>query len=66
MLDRKKTLRGVLIMNQENEMLEEYDFSNGIRGKYTQTYKEAYEVNKALQEVKQRKTNDIEKLFDEL
>jgi len=30
------------------------------------TKKEAYEINKALQEVKQGKTNDIEKLFDEL
>ena len=27
-------------MNSKNEMLEEYDFSNGIRGKYAQAYKE--------------------------
>ncbi|MCH9739412.1 MAG: hypothetical protein K0U38_01030 [Epsilonproteobacteria bacterium] len=33
---------------------------------YLNTKKEAYEVNKALQEVQQGKTNDIGKLFDEL
>jgi len=33
---------------------------------YLNIKKEAYEINKALQEVKQGKTNDIEKLFDEL
>ncbi|MEA3452225.1 MAG: hypothetical protein U9Q83_10040 [Bacteroidota bacterium] len=33
---------------------------------YMNTQKEAYEVNKALQEVKQGKTNDIGKLFDRL
>jgi len=33
---------------------------------YLNTKKEAYELNKALQEVKQGKTNDIGKLFDEL
>jgi len=33
---------------------------------YLNTKKEAYEINKALQEVKQGKTNDIEKLFNEL
>jgi len=33
---------------------------------YLNTKKEAYEINKALQEVQQGKTNDIEKLFDEL
>jgi hypothetical protein len=33
---------------------------------YLNTKKEAYEVNKALQEVYQGKTNDIGKLFDEL
>jgi len=31
---------------------------------YLNTKKEAYEINKALQEVKQGKTNDIEKLED--
>jgi len=33
---------------------------------YLNTKKEAYEINKALQEVQQGKTNDIGKLFDEL
>ena len=33
---------------------------------YLNTKKEAYEVNKALQEVKEGKTNDIGKLFDDL
>jgi len=33
---------------------------------YLNTQKEAYEINKALQEVQQGKTNDIGKLFDEL
>ncbi|MEA1953662.1 MAG: hypothetical protein U9O24_04670 [Campylobacterota bacterium] len=33
---------------------------------YMNTQKEAYEVNKALQEVKQGKSSDIGKLFDEL
>jgi hypothetical protein len=33
---------------------------------YLHTQKEAYEVNKALNEVHQGKTNNINKLFDEL
>jgi len=33
---------------------------------YLNTQKEAYEINKALQEVQQGKTNNIGKLFDEL
>jgi len=33
---------------------------------YLHTKKEAYEINKALQEVQQGKTNDIGKLFNEL
>ena len=33
---------------------------------YLNTKKEAYEINKALQEVKQGETNDIEELFNEL
>jgi len=33
---------------------------------YLNTKKEAYELNKALQEVNQGKTKDIGKLFDEL
>jgi Zn/Cd-binding protein ZinT len=33
-------------MNHKDEMLEEYDFSNGIRGKYTQAYKEGVNIIK--------------------
>jgi len=33
-------------MNKKDEMLEEYDFSNGIRGKYAQRYKEGVNVVK--------------------
>jgi len=33
---------------------------------YLYTQKEAYEVNKAVKEVQQGKTNDINKLFNEL
>jgi len=33
---------------------------------YLNTKKEAYEINKALHEVKEGKTNDIGKLFDAL
>ena len=33
---------------------------------YLHTKKEAYEVNRALTEVQQGKTNDIGKLFDDL
>jgi len=33
-------------MNQKNEMLEEYDFSNGIRGKYAKAYKEGLNIVK--------------------
>jgi len=33
-------------MNPKNEMLEEYDFSNGIRGKYAQAYKEGVNIVK--------------------
>ena len=29
-------------MNPKDEMLEGYDFSNSIRGKYAQAYKEGY------------------------
>ena len=36
----------VLIMNPKDEMLEEYDFSNGIRGKYAQAYKEGVNIVK--------------------
>ena len=33
-------------MNKKDEMLEEYDFSNGIRGKYAQRYKDGVNVVK--------------------
>ena len=33
-------------MNQKDEMLEEYDFSNGVRGKYAQVYKEGVNIVK--------------------
>ena len=33
-------------MNKKDEMLEEYDFSNGIRGKYAQRYKEGVNIVK--------------------
>jgi len=36
----------VLIMNSKDKMLEEYDFSNGIRGKYAQAYKEGVNIVK--------------------
>ena len=31
-------------MNPKDEMLEEYDFSNGVRGKYAQAYKEGVNI----------------------
>jgi len=31
-------------MNSKDEMLEEYDFSNGIRGKYAHAYKEGVNI----------------------
>jgi Zn/Cd-binding protein ZinT len=33
-------------MNQKDEMLEEYNFSNGVRGKYSQAYKEDVNIVK--------------------
>jgi len=33
-------------MNSKDEMLEEYNFSNGIRGKYVQAYKEGVNIVK--------------------
>jgi len=33
-------------MNQKDEMLEEYDFSNGVRGKYAKAYKEGVNIVK--------------------
>ena len=37
---------------EKNEMLEEYDFSNGIRGKYTQAYKEGVNILKLDKDIK--------------
>ena len=31
-------------MNLKDEMLEEYDFSNGVRGKYAKAYKEGVNI----------------------
>ena len=42
-------------MKKENEMLDEYDFSNGIRGKYTEQYNEGVNVIKL--------DNDVSKIF---
>jgi len=33
-------------MNTNDEMLDEYDFSNGVRGKYANAYKEGVNVIK--------------------
>jgi len=33
-------------MNTNDEMLDEYDFSNGVRGKYAKAYKEGVNVIK--------------------
>jgi hypothetical protein len=38
-------------MNQKDEMLEEYDFSNGVRGKYAQAYKEGVNIVKLDRDV---------------
>ena len=42
-------------MNQKDEMLDEYDFSNGIRGKYAQAYRESVNIIKI--------DKDISKIF---
>ena len=42
-------------MKQKDEMLEEYDFSNGIRGKYAERYKEGVNIIKL--------DNDVSKFF---
>ena len=31
-------------MNPEDDMLDEYDFSNGVRGKYAQAYREGINI----------------------
>ena len=45
-------------MNSKNEMLEEYDFSNGIRGKYAQAYKKGVNIVKI--------DNDVMKFFPDV
>ncbi len=42
-------------MNSKDEMLEEYNFSNGIRGKYAKAYKEGVNIVKL--------DNDVMKFF---
>ncbi|CAA6824819.1 MAG: Unknown protein, partial [uncultured Sulfurovum sp.] len=42
-------------MKHKDEMLEEYDFSNGIRGKYAERYKEGVNIIKL--------DNDVSKFF---
>jgi len=42
-------------MNSKDDMLEEYDFSNGIRGKYAKRYKEGVNIIKL--------DSDISKFF---
>ncbi len=39
-------------MKQQDEMLEEYDFSNGIRGKYTNQYNDGVNIIKLDEDVK--------------
>ncbi len=42
-------------MNSKDEILEEYDFSNGVRGKYAEAYKEGVNIVKI--------DNDVMKFF---
>ena len=39
-------------MKQQDEMLEEYDFSNGIRGKYTKQYNDGVNIIKLDKDVR--------------
>lgn len=39
-------------MKKQDEMLEEYDFSNGIRGKYTQEYNNGVNIIKLDKDVR--------------
>ena len=39
-------------MKKQDEMLEEYDFSNGIRGKYTQQYNDGVNIIKLDKDVR--------------
>jgi len=45
-------------MDSKDDMLEEYDFSNGIRGKYAKRYKEGVNIIKL--------DSDITKFFPDL
>jgi len=38
-------------MNSKNEMLEEYDFSQGVRGKYAKEYKDGVNIIKLDRDV---------------
>ena len=38
-------------MKKKNEVLDEYDFSNGIRGKYAQQYKEGANIVKIDEDI---------------
>ena len=42
-------------MKHQDDMLEEYDFSNGIRGKYAKEYKDGVNIIKL--------DNDVRKIF---
>jgi hypothetical protein len=39
-------------MKKQDEMLEEYDFSNGVRGKYTKQYNDGVNIIKLDQDVR--------------
>jgi len=39
-------------MNKQEEMLKEYDFSNGIRGKYTEQYNDGVNIIKLDKDVR--------------
>ncbi|MEA3552853.1 MAG: hypothetical protein U9R39_00470 [Campylobacterota bacterium] len=39
-------------MKKKNEMLDEYDFSNGIRGKYTEQYNDGVNIIKLDKDVR--------------
>jgi hypothetical protein len=39
-------------MKKQDEMLEEYDFSNGIRGKYTKQYNDGVNIIKLDKDVR--------------
>jgi len=39
-------------MKKQNEMLDEYDFNNGIRGKYTEQYNDGVNIIKLDKDVR--------------